>query len=893
MPREGTAARRRAREGGPPAKPGKVGWVHGTKIPFFVAYVEEFLAAVELRETSAFYEKMGHLYIGTYGWNTDWADDLPTGQTQASDIDPDEDVDSLLPEVAEARAAYFAKLKGKIGVWYKAQYGSGAAQKKQKVLPFTKLFDSRALEPPEPEKPRAINFYSRRFYEERVSARVNARWAVVSRQPDPPKFITVVNTVTKETWLSETPAFRAEVEAALEAEHAAAMEAYSIAISGEAPTTPDEYNIALNNAAYYVQPFADGMANRFAMNVSILICGPVPDRGGRIEVRSIHAGKSLGALPRIWSDFDRGGFDAAQRSFIEFSHHCFTEEQCRARALDGVSMADESSGSGHMLSIPPRDEEMLGEQGESTGGADNGPPPTNEGHDPDPPPSDKPSGRNDDRDSDDEDADATPPPPIIGKALARKMAEMPVGERESYMRRLSRMHPDLVERECNMARNDLMLARLAKGMSGDVVMALGSDDEEDEGEGAEGGEGDAGNGRGDRDADKGEKDDGAKRTRQRKKRAAPAGPPRQTRSRTTTAAPMSGSAAVSPPVLERPHPKPSWKGAEGRPDADPDTDSARDDAQRRELVVERREVDANTETPSTTSSASASASAELSGGANGTPAGPDGIEKGGLEGDGAEKVTMWDTQEMDGWSAEMRKAFGAFARGKAWGGGEWETMVRSLIALESAWGFPAKGLLSVPADEEKRPAEIPAFVRGKREWENTVEIATALGPRTAQESFSNRWWCWWAEAQPLTRIQDADWKAPADVAADEWKGIARMHGRNGILLYLAALLWWGEAAVANENESAARLVEWREAVEDVSAVLKEALKVVGPMRIATDLERSTATQPRKTCSKAAAAPDAAPANAKSKLRKRKNPDTPDTSAEKENEKPRKRLRSRR
>jgi hypothetical protein len=40
---------------------------------------------------------------------------------------------------------------------------------------------------------------------------------------------------------------------------------------------------------------------------------------------SVHAGMSNGLVPRIWSDFDRGGFEAAQRSFVQFSHQCFSK----------------------------------------------------------------------------------------------------------------------------------------------------------------------------------------------------------------------------------------------------------------------------------------------------------------------------------------------------------------------------------------------------------------------------------------------------------------------------------------------------------------------------------------------------------------------------------------
>jgi hypothetical protein len=111
MPRAGTAARRREREGRSPAKPGKVGWVHGTKLPFFQAHKDEFLAATEIKGTGAFYEKIAHLYLAKYGYNLDWHEDLHSDQDVADDVDPTEDVNSLDPEEAERRNMFFKKLK--------------------------------------------------------------------------------------------------------------------------------------------------------------------------------------------------------------------------------------------------------------------------------------------------------------------------------------------------------------------------------------------------------------------------------------------------------------------------------------------------------------------------------------------------------------------------------------------------------------------------------------------------------------------------------------------------------------------------------------------------------------------------------------------------------------
>lgn len=112
MPRKGASARARERAGLPPVKPGKVGWVHGTKLAFFSQMKAEYLAAVELDKTGPFYDKATHLYLGVYGYNTPLNGDLEDDADRASDIDSDEDVNELPAEESSKRAKYYKTMRG-------------------------------------------------------------------------------------------------------------------------------------------------------------------------------------------------------------------------------------------------------------------------------------------------------------------------------------------------------------------------------------------------------------------------------------------------------------------------------------------------------------------------------------------------------------------------------------------------------------------------------------------------------------------------------------------------------------------------------------------------------------------------------------------------------------
>jgi hypothetical protein len=63
------------------------------------------------------------------------------------------------------------------------------------------------------------------------------------------------------------------------------------------------------------------------------------------------------------------------------------------------------------------------------------------------------------------------------------------------------------------------------------------------------------------------------------------------------------------------------------------------------------------------------------------------------------------------------------------------------------------------------------------------------------------------------------------VAIEDWEDLAKMVGCNGVLLYVGALLWWGEAAAGEENASIL-LAEWKVTVEDVAQVLVRAKEAV-------------------------------------------------------------------
>ncbi|KAJ7023217.1 hypothetical protein C8F04DRAFT_1193678 [Mycena alexandri] len=334
-------------------KPGKVPWIHGTKLAFFTKRVDEWRAESAAGSVSVarWYTRITNLYLLKYGHNM--ADDEDLAEDVPDPTNPDEklpDSDDLSEEEANRRSENALRIRGRIAAWYCRTYRT--VEQSDKQLFASILGDSENRGPDYPRKPQEIHFYSRKYYDERVKARFERTWKVeveraeaLGQSSEDLKEIKVRNRVTKEVFEEESEDFRAELKLAVEAEHKAAIRAWELT-RVETPTrTPAEINAALKNAGFYLEPLAEAIATKFMLNCSILICGPV-GRGGAIEVRSVHAGTTRGLSQQKWFQFDPKGYGETEKSMILFSERCFSEEECRARAPDESASASGPAADG-------------------------------------------------------------------------------------------------------------------------------------------------------------------------------------------------------------------------------------------------------------------------------------------------------------------------------------------------------------------------------------------------------------------------------------------------------------------------------------------------------------------------------------------------------------------
>ncbi|KAJ7030298.1 hypothetical protein C8F04DRAFT_1264061 [Mycena alexandri] len=350
----------------PGIKPGKVSWVHGTKEVFFASRADEWKGAEEkgLVFLGRFYTKVTNLYVQKYGIDMDDNDDLT--EDVADPTDPDAVIpgtQELSQEEAQAWSEKHAKIRKRIAAWYGRKYR--AVEERDKELFAGVLGGIPTNGPAYPRKSQPLHFYSRQYYDDRVKARFDKAWATElaraeALEQEPTAEIKIRNAITREVFQEDSQEFHGELKQAVEKEHTAATPI----------RTAEEIHAALKNAAFYLEPLADGISSKFQMNCSILICGPIGDRGGAIEVRSVHAGTTRGLTAEKWHQYDRMGYDATEKSFIRFTERCFTDAECQERVVAAESTTPGAAGAAAPADGVPASPGDLGANGSAAHGGD-------------------------------------------------------------------------------------------------------------------------------------------------------------------------------------------------------------------------------------------------------------------------------------------------------------------------------------------------------------------------------------------------------------------------------------------------------------------------------------------------------------------------------------------
>ncbi|KAJ7186596.1 hypothetical protein C8R46DRAFT_1206600 [Mycena filopes] len=298
----------------------------GEKLQFLEGYKEDFLT----RPRGAFYDDITKQFVTRYGY------DLGVEKNVEGPIDAWIPVDrkagltqAELVVENNWQAAYVAKLRGKLGNWYRNRY-TGKKVHSATLNNILKRMQAIAEGEKRPRRTPDVTLYSSKYYTLRMKAGFDELWASVKDTVPRGHRVSMCQDYVRGCWDKETEEFRRGITEESDAAYATAFAKYR-ARENTAKQGAKEYHNALESFDEVGIPLADALSERLGMHVMILAVGPVGSQRGEVRLRSIFSDTSAGQTSKMWGEFDRTGFTAAEASITRYGRSFFTKEACRER----------------------------------------------------------------------------------------------------------------------------------------------------------------------------------------------------------------------------------------------------------------------------------------------------------------------------------------------------------------------------------------------------------------------------------------------------------------------------------------------------------------------------------------------------------------------------------
>ncbi|KAL1725061.1 hypothetical protein EV714DRAFT_288141 [Schizophyllum commune] len=196
---------------------------------------------------------------------------------------------------------------------------------------------------------------------------------------------------------------------------------------------------------------------------------------------------------------------------------------------------------------------------------------------------------------------------------------------------------------------------------------------------------------------------------------------------------------------------------------------------------------------------------------------------------------IWSYRSTDRWSLHVRDVFGAVQRGRDWGVA-FATAVHAFFKLEDYMDYPIRHDGRRILGGSIRPAAYNTWSRRGCPYDLSMDLGDL-------SVFAQKYWLWWEALQPAGRLNSDNNLTTIEEfegvvrGMDDWDGLEKCCGKDGIVQVLLFLLWWGDAV----NSAGARPEEWLEwdtAVQDFRDVLSLMMGTPGFEKVARKRARA-------------------------------------------------------
>ncbi|KIM74212.1 hypothetical protein PILCRDRAFT_14653 [Piloderma croceum F 1598] len=338
--------KRKNKEKGKATKLGAPDHFTGFKKDFLVSQAGTYQQSLDTKTTTAFYNKVTADFVAKYGQEEPFHKEFVEDPPDPEDYDKDESEAIPLSESEAAeKAVLFAKLRTKLSQWYRRMYKRPEVTKggaPSLANPYIGVMTANINK--QPRRLSAFQWYFKNYYKSHVKEEYIRRFTIAKNEYDDasledkengtvmkPIDVQIRTEVTKEFWNLETDEFRQQVAQDTEDAHAKAFEEWEQL--KEVPKTAQQFHQQLASAGMYLHPVAEAIASQMQAAVSICIIGPIGERNGEVEVRSVHVNWPGGLAAATWPAHDPTGYAEAEKSMCAYGRANFSSAECKRRAL--------------------------------------------------------------------------------------------------------------------------------------------------------------------------------------------------------------------------------------------------------------------------------------------------------------------------------------------------------------------------------------------------------------------------------------------------------------------------------------------------------------------------------------------------------------------------------
>ncbi|TRM62973.1 hypothetical protein BD626DRAFT_569537 [Schizophyllum amplum] len=324
-------------------------WATPAAQKLFRRYQDVWLEAAQRGQApvSRFYERMRKLYCYHFvnGPTADTTDTTTTVDTSTAESDSDEqfvdedpDVKALedwehnmelSDEELEERQKRNKRLYKYIGKWFRSHM---KASRNDGVVQILDDITRASKSSTRPRRKRLDFFIQRQFYDQKIRKLWEPEWekrsADMSVKDKKREELRQRNKYCMEWYNGQDDATKQAIQRALDTANELELQAHerdlTERLAEEGQQNAEGYAEAFLEAGSILIPLVNWISRNFGCVSSIWIACPIPEKGGRIECRSVHAGRTRDMAQQLLPEADVCGMMKIEETILDFAKRCFS-----------------------------------------------------------------------------------------------------------------------------------------------------------------------------------------------------------------------------------------------------------------------------------------------------------------------------------------------------------------------------------------------------------------------------------------------------------------------------------------------------------------------------------------------------------------------------------------